>query len=65
MVVPAGHPSGFWAGAAGVFAVGVFAFDGVLDEPHAVSAPRAMIKKTWSAKSLPIKRILTGSPSIA
>jgi hypothetical protein len=62
MVEPAGHPSAFWAGVTGAFVVGVGAYDGELDEPHAVSAPRAMIEQTRSAKSGRIKRILTRFP---
>jgi hypothetical protein len=55
MVVPAGQPSAFWAGVVAVFVVGVVAFDGVLDEPHAVSPPTAMIEKTRSANTGRIK----------
>ena len=62
--MPAEHPSAFWADAAGAFVVGAGAFDGVLDEPHAVSAPTATIEKTRSATSCRIKRILTSSPCL-
>jgi hypothetical protein len=76
MFVPAGQPFAFLAGVVGVFVlgvgvdvvgvfglvVGVGAFDGVFEEPHAASAPTAMIEKTRSVKNGRIKRILTRSP---
>ena len=55
MDVPAGHPSALLAG--------VGAFDGVLDEPHAVSAPTATTEKIRSVTTSRIERILTRSPS--
>jgi hypothetical protein len=74
MFVPAGQPFAFLAGVVVVFVlgvdvdvVGVFVlvvgvFDGVFEEPHAVSAPTAMIEKTRSVKNGRIKQILTRSP---
>jgi hypothetical protein len=62
MVVPAGQPSALWAGVAGAVVVGVPGFDGVFDEPHAVSAPTVMIEQTRSMTSGRIKRILTMFP---
>jgi hypothetical protein len=74
MFVPAGQPFAFLAGVVVVFVLGVDvdvvgvdvlgvgAFDGVFEEPHAVSAATATIEKTKSVKNGRSKRILTRSP---
>jgi hypothetical protein len=45
-----------------VLVVCVGVFDGVLEEPHAASAPTAMIEKTRSVKNGRIERILMRPP---
>jgi hypothetical protein len=62
--VPAGQPFAFVAGGVVVFVLVVAGavFDGVFEEPHAVSAPTAITDKTRSVTSGRIKRFLTSSP---
>lgn len=69
MLWPAGQPSALVTGFLVVVVlgveVGVLAFEGVLEEPHAVSAPTAKIEKAKSVKNGRITRILTSSPLLA